>query len=149
MSSTKIRKALNNGDIETANSYLGYSFMLSGIVEKGKAIGRTIQYPTANLRIEEKYKLIPKNGVYIVKARIDNNLVFGCTSIGTNPTVGGTKKTIETFFLDFNGNLYNQSLQIEFIAKIRDEETFNSLETLKYAIQRDESFAREFIKNYE
>ena len=123
--------------------------MLSGTVVKGKAIGRTINFPTANLQLEEDYKLIPKNGVYIVKAHINDELVFGCTSIGTNPTVGGIKKTIETFFLDFSGDLYDQKLEVEFIAHIRDEATFNSLEDLKKAIQNDEAFAREFLKTHE
>lgn len=149
ISSTKIRKALDHGDIATANNYLGYLFMLSGTVVKGRAIGRTIQYPTANLNLAENYKLIPKNGVYIVKAKLEGKAIFGCTSIGTNPTVGGTEKTIETFFFDFNGNLYNEIIQIEFITHIRDEATFDSLEDLKIAIQGDEAFAREFLKTYE
>jgi len=149
ISSTKVRKALNHGDIATANDYLGYPFMLSGTIVKGKAIGRTIQYPTANLNLEENYKLIPKNGVYIVKAKLDSKTVFGCTSIGTNPTVGGTQKTIETFFLDYSGDLYDQKLQLEFVTHIRDEATFASLEDLKKAIQNDEAFAREFLKTYE
>jgi len=149
VSSTKIRKALSHGDIETASNYLGYPFMLSGSVEKGKAIGRTIQYPTANLKIEEKYKLIPKNGVYIVKTLINDMPFFGCTSIGTNPTVGGTQKTIETFFLDFSGDLYGQNLRLYFITHIRDEVTFDSLEDLKNAIENDENFARAFLKNHE
>lgn len=149
VSSTKIRKALDHGDIATANNYLGYPFMISGTVVKGKAIGRTIQYPTANLDLEEGYKLIPKNGVYIVKAKLDNKTVFGCTSIGTNPTVGGTQRTIETFFLDFSGDLYDQKIHLEFVTHIRNEATFDSLENLKKAIHDDEVFAREFLKTYE
>lgn len=149
VSSTKIRKALQAGDISTANEYLGYQFMISGTVVEGKAIGRTLQYPTANLKPSEDYKLIPKNGVYVVEARIYSKQVFGITSIGTNPTVGGTQKTIETHFLDFDQNLYNQPLQIEFITHIRDEETFDGVETLKEAIKQDELFARNFIKTRE
>lgn len=149
VSSTKIRKALEVGDITTANQYLGYPFMISGTVVEGKAIGRTLEYPTANLKPFESYKLIPKNGVYIVKAIINQKEVFGITSIGTNPTVGGKQKTIETYFLDFNENLYNKSLQIEFITHIRDEETFEGMAALKKAIQQDEAFARNFIKNGE
>ncbi|RFN59483.1 bifunctional riboflavin kinase/FAD synthetase [Marixanthomonas ophiurae] len=149
VSSTKVRKALEAGDISTANEYLGYQFMISGTVVQGKAIGRTMEYPTANLNLTEDYKLIPKNGVYVVKATINNKQVFGITSIGTNPTVGGRKKTIETHFLDYNQDLYNQDLQIEFITHIRDEETFDGMETLKKAIKQDELFARNLLKTRE
>ena len=149
VSSTKIRNALKVGDIQTANTYLGYPFMLSGTVVKGKAIGRTIQYPTANLELSEDYKLVPKNGVYLVKAIIDAKTVYGLTNIGTNPTAGGTTKTIETYFLNFSDDLYEKRLQIEFLTHIRDEETFKSMDALKKAIQRDEYFARNFLKNYE
>lgn len=149
VSSTKIRTALNSGDIETANNYLGYEFMISGEIVEGKAIGRTINYPTANLELSETYKLIPKNGVYIVKSIIDNQLVYGMTSIGTNPTVGGDKKTIETNYLNFNKNLYGEKITIEFLKFIRDEETFDSIEELKNAIARDEEFTKQFLKNHE
>ena len=149
VSSTKIRKALEAGDILTANDYLGYPFMLSGIVVKGNAIGRTMQFPTANLQLEEYYKLIPLVGVYVVQAKINGKDVFGITSIGTNPTVGGTEKTIETFFLDFDEDLYNKKLKIEFLTRIRDEETFDSLVALKNAIQKDENFARDFLRSNE
>lgn len=146
ISSTKIRKALNEGDIETANSYLGYNFMISGEVVKGKAIGRTINYPTANLKLKENYKLVPKNGVYIVQSTIEGEKVFGITSIGTNPTVGGTEKTIETHFLNFNKDLYGKEITIAFLKYIRDEETFDSVEILKREIEKDETFAKQFLE---
>lgn len=149
VSSTKIRNALKEGDIQTANTYLGYPFMLSGTVVRGKEIGRTIQYPTANLALSEDYKLIPKEGVYVVKATIDSKTIYGLTSIGTNPTVGGTLKTIETYFLNFSGDLYEKELQIEFLTHIREGETFKSMDALKKAIQSDEDFARNFLKNHE
>lgn len=149
VSSTKIRKALNAGDIEAANSFLGYSFMLSGTIVKGKGIGRTWNYPTANLDIAESYKLIPKNGVYVVQANIKGRRVNGITSIGTNPTVGGTKTTIETYFLDFNEDIYDEHIQLEFVTHIRDEETFESVELLKEAIKKDEVFARQYLNTYE
>jgi riboflavin kinase/FMN adenylyltransferase len=148
VSSTKIRKALEEGDITTANQYLGYPYMISGTVVKGKSIGRTIDYPTANLQVKENYKLIPGNGVYVVFAEIRGHIVYGITSIGTNPTVGGEKQTIETYFMDFNGDLYNTSLRIEFIARIRGEETFESVTRLREAIQKDEAFARTFLKDF-
>ncbi len=145
VSSTKIRRALNEGDIETANNYLGYRFMISGEVVRGKAIGRTIKYPTANLKLKENYKLVPKNGVYIVQSIIDGNKIFGITSIGTNPTVGGTTKTIETHFLDFNADLYGKEITIEFLKYIRGEATFDSLESLRQEILKDEIFAKQYI----
>lgn len=149
VSSTKIRKALNSGDVETANSYLDYEFMLSGEVVKGKAIGRTINYPTANLRLKENYKMVPKNGVYIVKSVLDGNIVYGITSIGTNPTVGGNEKTIETHFLDFDKDLYGEKITVEFIKFIRDEETFDSIESLRLEIEKDENYAKHFLKTRE
>ncbi len=148
VSSTKIRKALEAGDITTANQYLGYPYMLSGTVVNGKSIGRTLDYPTANLYIHEPYKLIPGNGVYIVFAEINGDIVYGITSIGTNPTVGGTQKTIETYFLDFSGNLYEKRLRIEFITYIRAEETFENTDQLKEAIKKDEAYARTYLKHF-
>ena len=149
ISSTKIRRALMDGDIATANDFLGYSYSLQGKVVKGKQIGKEIGYPTANIYVEESYKLIPKNGVYIVALEIENQPYFGLTSIGTNPTVGGKNTSIETYILDFEGDLYDSLLKINFIHQIREEKTFNSLEELKLAIQNDESFARDYLKNYE
>ena len=146
VSSTKIRKALAQGDIHTANTYLGYAFTIQGVVTKGKALGRTIGYPTANLHVPQTYKLIPKNGVYVVKALVNNTLTYGITSIGTNPTVGGTAKSIETFFLDTNTDLYDKELQLQFLQHIREEATFKDLESLKQAIQKDEAFARDYIQ---
>jgi riboflavin kinase/FMN adenylyltransferase len=146
VSSTKIRKALAKGDIHTANTYLGYAFTIEGVVTKGKALGRTIGYPTANLHVPQTYKLVPKNGVYVVKALVNNTLTYGITSIGTNPTVGGTAKSIETFFLDTSTDLYGKELQLQFLQHIREEATFKDLESLKQAIQKDEAFARDYIQ---
>jgi riboflavin kinase/FMN adenylyltransferase len=140
---------LNEGDIDTANSYLGYHFMISGEVIKGKAIGRTIQYPTANLKLKESYKLVPKNGVYVVQSLIEGKRIFGITSIGTNPTVGGKEKTIETHFLNFNEDLYGKEITIEFLKFIRDEETFDSVEILRQEIIKDEKFAKQYLQERE
>lgn len=148
VSSTKVRKALEIGDIDTANSYLGYPFMVNGRVVRGKALGRTLDFPTANLQVESPYKLIPPKGVYVVQSYIDGKRVFGMTSIGTNPTVGGTKTTIETYFLDFNQDLYDQPLCIEFLTRIRDEATFDSTEALKSAIAKDQQFTLEYLKSH-
>jgi riboflavin kinase/FMN adenylyltransferase len=145
VSSTKIRNALMVGDVQTANNYLGYSFMLTGTIVKGRAIGRTIDYPTANLAIKESYKLIPASGVYVVSAEISGKVVYGITSIGNNPTVGGTSRTIETYFLDFEGDLYGKHLRIDFLTRIRGEKVFGDTLKLKEAIARDEAFAREYL----
>ncbi len=148
VSSTKIRKALLEGEIEKANSYLGYEFMLTGKIVKGKQIGRTLGYPTANLHINETYKLIPKNGVYIVKSCIDNKTYYGMMNIGFNPTVGGKKQTIETYFFDVDLNLYDKNIQIRLLKRIREEQKFDSLNELKEAMSQDEDFAREYLAEF-
>jgi len=147
ISSTKIRKALASGDIQLANDYLGYNYFLSGIVVKGRQLGRTIGFPTANLKIEENYKLIPLDGVYIVKSYLDGKEVFGMMNIGTNPTVDGKERTIETYFLDFEGDLYDKEIRIHFLHRIRPEEKFDSLDALKEEIKNDEIITRNFIKD--
>ena len=149
ISSTKIRNALNEGAVESANNYLGYPFMISGLIVKGKGIGKTLEFPTANLHLKEDYKLIPKNGVYLVQSIISGKEVFGLTNIGTNPTVGGTYKTIETYFLDYSRDLYQKEIQLNFIKKIREEKTFESKDALKNAITKDEQFARNYLNNNE
>ncbi|WP_255593137.1 bifunctional riboflavin kinase/FAD synthetase [Mesoflavibacter sp. SCSIO 43206] len=148
VSSTKIRAALQEGNIKTANTYLGYNFMLTGKVIDGKKLGQTINYPTANLHIEENYKLIPKHGVYIVKSIIDNITVYGMMNIGHNPTVNGKHQTIETHFFDFNKDLYGQNLKIELLQRLRDEQKFNSVEELQSQLHIDKNNALEFIKSH-
>ncbi len=146
ISSTKIRTALSEGNITTVNQYLGYSFMLSGKIVSGRGIGKTLTFPTANLQVDEDYKIIPKKGVYLTQSKISGKTIFGLTNIGINPTVNGTHQTIETYFLDYSEDLYNKTLRLKFIAKIRDEKVFNNVEELKSAIREDEVFARSFIK---
>ncbi len=137
VSSTKIRNALLEGDIETANTYLGYPYMLTGTVSKGKGLGRQINFPTANLHIPEEYKLVPKKGVYVVKSTIDGKTVYGMMNIGYNPTVSGTEKSIEIHFFDFENDLYDKKLQIDILERIRDEHKFDTLEELKAQLQVD------------
>jgi len=146
VSSTKIRLAIENGEIEKANSYLGYKFPLTGVVELGKNLGEQIGFPTANLKIEENYKLIPKTGVYIVKSNIDGELVFGMMNIGYRPTVGGEHQTIETHFFDFKQNLYGKKLKIKVLKQLRNEEKFNSINDLKLQLQKDKIDSLAFIK---
>lgn len=137
VSSTKIRNALIEGDIKTANEYLGYNYMLTGDVKKGKGLGRQLNFPTANLFITEKYKLIPKNGVYVVKSILNDKLFYGMMNIGFNPTVNGSSKSIEIHFFDFKADLYEQNIQVDILERIRDEHKFNSLDELKAQLLKD------------
>ncbi|WP_066223340.1 bifunctional riboflavin kinase/FAD synthetase [Formosa haliotis] len=146
VSSTKIRKALDAGDITKANTYLGYPFCLNGTVVSGKKIGKQLQYPTANLKIEEAYKIIPKHGVYVVKSEMNNKTVFGMMNIGTNPTItDSTQQHIEIHFFNFDDDLYGKSLKIEMLHRLRDEKKFNSVEDLKTQLQQDEHESLRFI----
>lgn len=146
VSSTKIRKALDNGNIEVANAYLDYNYFISGEVVKGKGIGRTLDYPTANIRIKESYKLIPRDGVYVVKSVIDNATVFGMMNIGTNPTVSGKARSIEVHFFDFDKDIYGNVLKIEFLHWLRSEQKFENLDALKKQLSNDMTNALEHIK---
>ncbi|WP_430965485.1 bifunctional riboflavin kinase/FAD synthetase [Spongiimicrobium sp. 2-473A-2-J] len=137
ISSTKIRKALQEGDIKTANTYLGYAYMLTGTIKKGKGLGRQLNFPTANLLIEEGYKLIPRNGVYVVKSNLDNRVIHGMMNIGYNPTVSGKEKSIEIHFFDFEQDLYDHKIQIHILERIRDEHKFDSVEALKEQLEKD------------
>ncbi|WP_369695065.1 bifunctional riboflavin kinase/FAD synthetase [Mesoflavibacter zeaxanthinifaciens] len=146
VSSTKIREALNNGHIEIANAYLGYNYFISGEVVKGKGIGRTLDYPTANIHIKESYKLIPRDGVYVVKSVIDNTTIFGMMNIGTNPTVSGKSRSIEVHFFNFDKDIYGKNLKIEFLHWLRSEQKFESLEALKKQLNIDMTDALDHIK---
>ncbi|WKL46525.1 bifunctional riboflavin kinase/FAD synthetase [Flavobacterium pectinovorum] len=145
VSSTKIRKALDEGNITLANEYLGYAYFLSGEVVKGKQLGRTIGFPTANIQIEEDYKKIPKNGVYIVKTFIDNKAIFGMMNIGFNPTVNGQKQTIEVNLFDFDADIYGQKLEISLLEYIREEQKFGSVDLLKEQLNQDKKTALSFV----
>lgn len=147
ISSTKIRNALNEGKIALANEYLGYNYCFSGTVVHGKKLGRTIGFPTANLKIEESYKLIPAIGVYAVKCLVGNQTINGMLNIGTNPTVEGQGISIETHLFDFNGDIYGQKITIELIKRIRDEQKFSSIEALKLQLEKDQLFAESFLEN--
>lgn len=137
VSSTKIRKALEEGDVKTANMYLGYNYMLTGSIVKGKGLGRKLNFPTANLSIQEEYKLIPKNGVYVVSSVLEGHTVYGMMNIGFNPTVEGKIKSIEINFFDIDLDLYGKKIQIDIIDRIRDEKKFNSLEGLQAQLKKD------------
>lgn len=145
VSSTKIRKALKAGDINKTNSYLGYPFMLTGKVTKGKGLGRQLGFPTANIDVEEDYKILPKQGAYIVKATINNKLVYGMMNIGINPTVNGSAQTIEVHFFNFDNDIYNTYVKVELLHRIRDEEKFESVEALKQQLAKDKDTALAYI----
>ncbi len=145
VSSTRIRKAIETGNIEKANNYLGYHFMLTGEVVKGKNLGKKIGFPTANLHIKESYKLLPKTGAYVVKAKIKNNTIFGMMNIGFRPTVSGINQTIEIHFFDFNKDLYGETIQIAILSYLRDEQKFESVDLLKNQLQKDKEKSLEII----
>lgn len=149
VSSTKIRTALLDGNIKKANKYLGSNFMLSGKVVQGKGLGNTIGFPTANLYIEESYKIIPKQGVYIVKTTIDHKTVFGMMNIGINPTISvNNEQSIEVHFFNFNQSIYNKALVIELLDRIRDEQKFDSVEDLKIQLQKDKETSLKYIAKH-
>lgn len=146
VSSSKIRRSLEDGDLETANKYLSLPFFLSGEIVRGKGLGKNMGYPTANMDIKESYKLIPKEGVYVVASVINGDKHFGMMNIGTNPTVGGQDRSIETFFFGLDKDLYGQHLHIQLLKRIRSEVKFDGLDALVEAMRADEVFAKNYIK---
>ena len=146
ISSTKIRNALLEGNIELVTTYLGYNYSLSGIISKGKQLGRTIGYPTANIKIDEDYKLIPLNGVYIAQSILKGKTVFGMMNIGTRPTVEGTTQSIEINFFDFNEDLYGQKITVSLLHRMRSEQKFESLDVLKNQLSNDKVMAENYIR---
>lgn len=137
VSSTKIRNAIADGNIKLANEFLGYPYFITGKVIKGKQLGRTIGYPTANVKVDESYKLIPPIGVYATFASIEGERYFGMLNIGTNPTIGENPITIEMNIFDFDKDIYGKKIAIGFIDKIRDQQKFSSLDELKNALEKD------------
>ena len=147
ISSTHIRQLLKDGNIETANRFLGHPHTLSGYVVEGQMIGRTIDVPTANLRIPA-YVQLPKNGVYACKATVEDGTTYlAVTNIGTRPTVDGDHITVEAWLLDFTGSLYSQDVILEFYAYLRPEQKFSSLEELKAEIQKNAAETRKLLEN--
>lgn len=145
VSSTKIRNALSEGDIITANKFLGYHYPVSGTVVTGKKIGRTIGYPTANIDVDP-IKLLPKNGAYIVDVELNGQMYKGMLSIGTNPTVNGTKKTTEVYILDFDQDIYGENITVYFRDYLHDEIKFESLEKLIERLDEDKQLTIDFFK---
>ncbi|GAA4341301.1 bifunctional riboflavin kinase/FAD synthetase [Mucilaginibacter gynuensis] len=137
VSSTRIRGALLNNDIEQANSFLGYPFFITGTVIRGDQIGRKIGYPTANILIEERYKLIPDDGIFAVKIRVEGFDLKGMAYIGQRPTVNGITRNIEVNIFDFNKEIYNQQVRMEFIHYVRGDIKFASLDELTAQLALD------------
>jgi riboflavin kinase/FMN adenylyltransferase len=147
VSSTKVRNALLEGNVELAATYLGYNYSLTGTVSKGKQLGRTIGYPTANIKISESYKLIPSNGVYVAKAIIDMATVYGMMNIGTRPTVDGTYQTIEINLFDFDQDIYDQKITVFLLKRMRAEQKFDSIDSLKNQLGADKINAQDYINS--
>ncbi len=143
VSSTKIRNALLKGKIATANKYLGYRYGFDGLVVHGEKQGRQLGYPTANLEPVDERKLIPSDGVYFVRIWVRDEWCYGMMNIGKKPTMGEFTRTHEVHIFDFAGNLYDQVLRVEFLAWIRGEEKYGTLDQLIAAIKGDEAFCRE------
>ena len=145
VSSTKIRNSINQGDIKTTEKYLGRYFNLTGKVVKGDGLGKKINYPTANIFIEENYKIIPKDGVYLVETIIKDKLFKGMMNIGHRPTIGTNVKSIEVHLFNFNEDIYGQVISIKMISKIRDEKKFSSIQALKEQLVKDENYCLKLI----
>ncbi|MCS4585841.1 bifunctional riboflavin kinase/FAD synthetase [Clostridium perfringens] len=138
VSSTRIRKALSEGELEDANNMLGRYFSLNGEVVSGKKIGRTINFPTANLKNNDEI-ILPKIGVYYTNVEVNGEIYKGITSVGNNPTVNGKNTTVETHILNFDEDIYGKHIKLYFISKIRNEKKFNSLEELKEQLIKDKN----------
>lgn len=138
VSSTRIRKAIEEGDVKTANECLGYTFFVTGKVVKGKQLGRQIGYPTANIRVGDPDKLIPKIGVYAVNVEHNGKRYKGMLNVGVNPTTDTDNKIkVEVNIFDFDQEIYGDTIKVEFLKRIRDEEKFANLEELKHALAND------------
>ena len=151
VSSSKIREAVLNGDIERASQLLGYNYFFEGLVVHGDKRGRTIGFPTANLKMEDKEKLIPGNGVYAVhcsmhQASTVNRQLKGMMNIGVRPTVDGLKRMIEVNLFDFNEEIYGELMKVELVKRLRDEKKFNGLDELKQQLQNDKQAAMQALQ---
>jgi riboflavin kinase / FMN adenylyltransferase len=141
ISSTKIREAIQKGDLETANAFLGYSFTLSGTVVEGQKLGRKIQFPTANIEASDPDKIIPGYGVYAVKVNVHNQTYQGMLNIGSRPTVNNNAdhRSIEVHIFDFDADIYGEFVELVFIKKLREEQKFSSLDALKGQLVKDKT----------
>lgn len=148
ISSTKIRHALHEGKVKVANELLGHFYSLEGLVVKGLQNGRKIGYPTANISIADAHKLIPRNGIYAVKVYYKSEVFGGMLNIGTNPTFGGTKLSVEVNILNFNHEIYGEKIKIELLEYVRDEKKFNTVQELIKAIDNDKLTIEKILLQY-
>ena len=148
VSSTKVRNAIRSGDFKLVNKFLDRPFNLSGKIIKGDELGRKIGYPTANLKIFEKYKLKPQNGVYLIRTKLEKQTYFGMMNIGIRPTISAKNNQIETHLFNFNGNLYDHEMTLEILEKIRVEKKFESIEKLKIQLDIDKKHCQKLIPQY-
>jgi riboflavin kinase/FMN adenylyltransferase len=139
VSSSYIRELIKEGKVCEIKSFLGRNYSLEGEVIHARKIGRTIGFPTANLKSDDKL-IIPKNGIYAVKVYVENKIYYGATNIGYNPTVNGRTLSIETNIIDFDEDIYGEIIKIEFLDRIRDEKKFNSIDELKSQLRKDVNF---------
>jgi len=148
ISSTKIRHALAEGDIQTTNKYLGHRYFIKGIVVDGKKLGHEIGFPTANIDPQESYKLVPKDGVYAVKVEIDDVMYNGMLNIGFRPTVNHQmdNRSIEVNIFDFDQNIYYKNISIHFYKRIRNEQMFKGIDALKEQLVKDKETVLAFFK---
>lgn len=146
ISSTKIREALAQGKVQTANKLLGHEYSINGFVTKGEQLGRKIGFPTANVQLLVDYKLIPKNGVYIVNVKVKNSLYKGMLNIGVRPTIEGLNKTIEVNIFDFDQDIYGEKIEVILLKYIREEQKFESLEALKQQLNKDKAEALAYFQ---
>ncbi|MGA0558476.1 bifunctional riboflavin kinase/FAD synthetase [Larkinella sp. VNQ87] len=145
VSSSKIRAALLEGDLETATKFLGRPYSLSGTIVKGQQLGRTIGFPTANIQVDDPVKLIPANGIYATEVIYKGERLGGAMSIGTRPTVGGTHRTQEVFIFDFKQEIYGEHLTVRFIEYLRPELKFDGLAAMVDQMQLDVERSREIL----
>jgi len=149
ISSTKIREAIQHGDFDTANSFLGYPFTLHGTVVEGQKLGRKIQYPTANIEASDPDKIIPGHGVYAVKVKIKSETYQGMLNIGSRPTVNhnADHRSVEVNIFDFDADIYGEHLEVIFFRKLREEQKFDSLDALKNQLAKDKDTTLSFFQN--
>jgi len=150
VSSTKIRAALESGDIAKANSYLGYNFTLHGTVVDGKRLGRKLGFPTANIEASDKYKIIPGYGVYAVLVEFEQNIYKGMLNIGMRPTFNNNadNRSIEVHIFDFEKNIYGKEITLSFVDKIREEQKFDGIEALVEQLKTDKITAIKILEKY-
>ncbi|WP_295674150.1 bifunctional riboflavin kinase/FAD synthetase [uncultured Mucilaginibacter sp.] len=145
VSSTRVREALIKGDIALANTFLGYPFYITGTVVRGDQLGRQIGYPTANIVISETYKLIPSHGIFAARVKIDGKVYDGMAYIGSRPTINGLTRNIEVNIFDFDQDIYNRRIQMQFLNFVRDDMKFDSLEELKVQIAKDKTEVKRLL----